>query len=123
MLEENINQYKLFNESITEERRKFLFELASAPKRGGYEKQYEWQKRRQLRIKIANFQCEKCQGTPIIFHVHHLCYDRYGNENWDDLQVLCEKCHILAHQENPCLDRKHVVEETNLNEYFSKFSF
>lgn len=33
----------------------------------------------------------------VILEIHHLTYDRVGNEKSSDLQVLCSKCHKLKH--------------------------
>ncbi|HWG88237.1 MAG TPA: hypothetical protein VN679_10690 [Candidatus Acidoferrales bacterium] len=49
--------------------------------------------------KYANFTCQRCKK---VFHpgeldVHHLNYDRLGNERPSDLQVLCHaECHPIA---------------------------
>jgi 5-methylcytosine-specific restriction endonuclease McrA len=123
MLEEYIIEYKSFNDSITEERKAVLIELASRSKRGLYEQQYEWKKRRELRIKIADSKCENCGCKQTILHAHHLCYERYGNENYDDLQILCEICHAAEHKNKPCLDRMHVVKQISLGELFDKMLF
>ncbi len=51
-----------------------------------------------------NYTCEACgvQPTPIGsgLNVHHKTYEHRGNESpdhLDDLQVLCRKCHMIAH--------------------------
>ena len=53
----------------------------------------EWQKKRTERLRIDNFECQKC-GRPMDLQVHHLNYDRIGNENvYTDLITLCKYCH------------------------------
>lgn len=32
------------------------------------------------------------------FHLHHLTYDRFGNEELDDLVPVCSPCHTKIHQ-------------------------
>jgi hypothetical protein len=47
--------------------------------------------------KRAGLKCERCsQGGPL--QVHHLTYDRLWDELPEDVQVLCSKCHELAHR-------------------------
>ena len=49
----------------------------------------------------------KCQNpkckTPIVnqskLHCHHLTYKRFGCEEENDLQILCESCHTKTHKE------------------------
>ena len=53
----------------------------------------EWQSKRSNRLKIDNYQCQKC-GRPMDLEVHHLTYDNFGNENvYTDLITLCKSCH------------------------------
>lgn len=52
--------------------------------------------------KYANFTCNRCKTKfhPGALDVHHLTYDRLGNERPSDLQVLCRaKCHPIADAE------------------------
>lgn len=49
--------------------------------------------------KYANFTCQRCKARlhPSALDVHHLTYERLGNERPSDLQVLCHaKCHPVA---------------------------
>jgi len=52
----------------------------------------EWAERRRAAIARAGGRCQRC---PITFglEVHHLNYDRLGNELPDDLLVVCSDCH------------------------------
>lgn len=37
--------------------------------------------------------CQLCWfGHPL--NIHHITYERLGNENFEDLIVLCQRCHI-----------------------------
>lgn len=40
--------------------------------------------------------CERCQRRKAI-HMHHLTYERAGNERPEDLQHICLCCHIKLH--------------------------
>lgn len=52
----------------------------------------EWQKKRNERLKIDDYKCQKC-GRPFDLQVHHLTYDRIGHEDMCDLITLCKHCH------------------------------
>jgi 5-methylcytosine-specific restriction endonuclease McrA len=43
----------------------------------------------------ANHTCQRCGRRAT--EVHHLTYERLGNEHPDDLQPLCDDCHRAAH--------------------------
>ena len=58
----------------------------------------EWNSIRQSVLMRASYQCEQCMNAGRL-HVHHLTYERVGNENEDDLIVLCEDCHNSEHPE------------------------
>lgn len=52
-----------------------------------------------LRDKIkhkANHKCEACSSNQSL-QVHHLTYERLGQESIDDLMCLCEAYHNLVH--------------------------
>lgn len=52
--------------------------------------------RRTRALKAVNFCCERC-GSKRGLEVHHKTYERLGRE-WDqDLEVLCDDCHIGEH--------------------------
>ena len=57
----------------------------------------EWRDRRRLAIAAADHRCESCGTYTDPLHVHHLTYERRGNEHPDDLMVLCPRCHMAAH--------------------------
>jgi len=42
--------------------------------------------------------CAQCGETKGELHVHHLTYERFGNESLQDLQVLCKTCHLGHHE-------------------------
>jgi hypothetical protein len=55
-----------------------------------------WQATRQEALMRAGRRCRHC-GAPDALEVHHLTYERLGNERPDDLAVLCRDCHQLEH--------------------------
>jgi len=55
-----------------------------------------WQRMRQRKL-LREPRCQCCYW-PLFLQVHHLRYDRLGNEAEHDLLVLCEQCHELWHQ-------------------------
>ena len=94
-----IEQYKQYNNNISLDRKKYLSTLRYSKKRGEYEQTPEWRQRQQLKIKIANNKCEKCNSHNKL-QVHHLSYEHYGDESINELIVLCKKCHTIAHGRN-----------------------
>jgi hypothetical protein len=60
-----------------------------------YLKSPEWQQRRKLCLERDNQSCQDC-GLPAN-EVHHLTYERIGNERLEDLLSLCTPCHALRH--------------------------
>ena len=57
----------------------------------------EWREKRKEKLIQADYQCEKC-GTGKNLVVHHITYDRLGNEEMDDLVVLCKTHHNKTHE-------------------------
>ena len=52
----------------------------------------EWRLKRKQKIERAGRWCERCHERPIE-NVHHLTYERLGNERQDDLLGVCRACH------------------------------
>jgi len=63
-----------------------------------YLKTPEWAKRRQLVFQRARGLCEGCRSAAPV-HVHHLSYERAGDELLYELVALCTACHQRAHPE------------------------
>ena len=61
-----------------------------------YMKSKAWFMKKKSIYDRANKKCEKCGGT-FNTEVHHLSYANLGNENSEDLILLCRKCHMIAH--------------------------
>ena len=60
----------------------------------------EWWRRRRLVINRAKGYCEGC-GTARCTQVHHLTYERAGNEMLFDLVAVCDECHEQLHPDEP----------------------
>jgi len=59
-------------------------------------KSYIWQeKRKAIFIRRGN-SCERCNSNKNL-QIHHLNYDNVGNENKNDVIILCKKCHEEEH--------------------------
>lgn len=43
-------------------------------------------------------------GKDYDLQVHHLTYERLGNEPMDDLMILCQDCHAVEHEESGYAD-------------------
>jgi len=57
----------------------------------------EWDIRRKERLAIDEYTCQDCGVTGVSLDVHHLTYDRLGNEPMYDLLSLCRQCHNIEH--------------------------
>jgi len=56
----------------------------------------EWKNTRKRALRRAGFKCELCNSDGEL-HVHHKTYERRGDEDNDDLIVLCKNCHAKFH--------------------------
>lgn len=57
----------------------------------------EWKAKRDVALIRAARKCEECGNTRRL-QVHHLTYDRLGDEEHEDLRVLCDACHRREHK-------------------------
>lgn len=70
----------------------------------GYLQSKKWRDLRHRKLVYENFTCKHCGYSPLInaveipLDVHHLTYERFENEDWDDLIVLCRECHKKFHE-------------------------
>lgn len=65
-----------------------------------YLKSKHWQETRSAAIAGAGNTCQQCgkkAGKTIWLEVHHLTYERIGEELPEDLRVLCHNCHRKEH--------------------------
>ena len=56
-----------------------------------------WKSIRESKLKETGYKCQLCSKTDIKLHVHHNTYERIGDEDMNDLIVLCESCHKKFH--------------------------
>ena len=61
-----------------------------------YIKSAKWKNKKKEVFKERGKECEQC-GDQHYIHVHHLTYERLGDENLEDLQILCYQCHMSKH--------------------------
>jgi len=54
----------------------------------------------QQMLRLGRNQCETC-SSPHPLDVHHLTYERLGNELLADVSVLCRPCHDKTHFRDP----------------------
>ena len=62
-----------------------------------YLRSRKWAVTRALAVHRANRMCQVC-GERYYLEVHHKTYKRLGNEEPDDLIVLCRSCHAKVHE-------------------------
>ena len=55
-----------------------------------------WKMRAETRLAIDGHSCQVCGRAAE--EVHHLTYDRFGQEEMEDLVSLCKKCHRKAEE-------------------------
>lgn len=59
----------------------------------------EWKEKKEKLFDLRGKECEQC-GYKHKIHVHHLTYERLGDEKMKDLQILCFQCHMSKHDEH-----------------------
>ncbi len=57
-----------------------------------------WKRRRQDRVRDADYRCQLCNRGAVTLNVHHRTYERLGEEHDGDLKVLCQDCHNTFHE-------------------------
>lgn len=57
----------------------------------------EWQEKRAIALRRAGYRCQLCATHSRNLDVHHNTYERLGNEDQEDLFVLCRDCHQRFH--------------------------
>jgi len=55
----------------------------------------EWREKRKEFLEEADYECEECGERAT--EVHHLSYDNIGEEDTDDVEILCHECHKETH--------------------------
>jgi len=64
-----------------------------SPEYLAYIKSERWQQKRRWTLSLANGVCQECGMRDAPLEVHHLTYERLGNERPTDLVVVCRECH------------------------------
>lgn len=57
-----------------------------------------WHRKRNKCLSRDEDRC-RCCGTDTKLQVHHKTYDRFGDEELDDLVTVCDSCHMKIHNE------------------------
>ena len=73
-------------EENTEWRKKYDAHIRSA----------QWKGTRAAIFMMRGAKCEDCGYGSATLQLHHLTYERMGNERLTDLVILCRKCHVKA---------------------------
>lgn len=63
-----------------------------------YIRSESWRQKRLQVLRRARGICERCNEWPVV-NVHHITYERLGDERLEDLLGVCICCHDLLHQE------------------------
>jgi len=58
-----------------------------------YIKSAKWAAKRELYFKTNGKYCRACAKIDGVIQLHHMTYDRLGNERLSDLVALCPSCH------------------------------
>jgi hypothetical protein len=91
-----------------------------------YIKSPEWRRKRRTLIRQRGRVCERCGQRSKAIEVHHLTYERLGNERDEDLQLVCPECHPMA----DLMRKREMTDPLNAcyawrmrawNYYFSKY--
>lgn len=62
-----------------------------------------WERKKNERARATGYACEQCDDwigprrAKSDLHLHHLTYERLGDEPDEDLVLLCRDCHRRAH--------------------------
>jgi hypothetical protein len=65
-----------------------------------YLKSRHWQRVRSRALVRAGHACQLCNTKQATLDVHHRTYERRGNEQPEDLIVLCRACHFKFHEDD-----------------------
>lgn len=64
----------------------------------GYLRSEEWCEKRKEFLEDENYECEECGEKAK--EVHHINYGSLGDEEREDVMVLCKECHEDKHSED-----------------------
>ncbi|MCF6331040.1 MAG: HNH endonuclease [Sulfurimonas sp.] len=69
----------------------------SAADKKTYLQSEDWHELKQKLKSLQGNKCCLCKSKNNL-NVHHITYERLGNEELSDLRLLCRKCHIRQHE-------------------------
>jgi len=90
---------KLGHKATDEDIQSLVDELIRKANYASYLMTDHWINKRDAILERDNHRCKQCKKTYLL-HVHHLTYDRLGNEDDEDLITLCEDCHKRLHNKD-----------------------
>lgn len=64
-----------------------------------YLRSQPWRLLRSAVIRRAKGVCERCGKWPIV-NIHHVTYERVGQERLEDLLGVCSQCHQELHRDS-----------------------
>jgi len=68
----------------------------SATEKSEYLQSPKWKELKQAKLDQVGHKCEFC-GAISHLHLHHITYDKLGDEDLSDLAILCDKHHKQIH--------------------------
>ena len=78
---------------------------------------FAWLRKKEIALKNACGKCQRCGekgNKENKLSVHHLTYKRFTREKAEDLEVLCNICHIVADYE-----REEIVKHENQTKLYN----
>lgn len=85
----------------------------SKTRQTGYYNSDEWSKTRERIFARDDFVCQSCgKGAEC---VHHITYERFGEENDLDLISLCKACHYEVHQRQNSVSYEYILTPTEIS--------
>jgi len=94
--ENNNKIYMLNDEEYITDENIYLKKLKEMPYED-YLKTMHWKIIKYFITFRANYECQLCRTSKDIINVHHNTYNNRGEEKFEDLIVLCQKCHKKFH--------------------------
>jgi 5-methylcytosine-specific restriction endonuclease McrA len=75
----------------------------------------EWREKADRAKKRAGYRCQVCNkpGSETTLDAHHRTYVRFGNEQDDDITVLCRACHDLFENKKKAVANKPKKKKKN----------
>jgi 5-methylcytosine-specific restriction endonuclease McrA len=75
-----------------------------------YIKSDKWKEIRNFMLAKFNYTCQVCftKFSRRDLHVHHKHYRNFGNEQIEDLELMCEPCHMKHHHKTDKVEKKAV---------------